>query len=187
MAEVGRPYIETFDERKFDEAIIYIAKHSEGDERFGAVKLNKILYFADFEAYRRLGEPITGATYYRLDQGPAPKQMLEARRRLIRKEAIRIEPRPYFTGVQHRIVALDEPTEGILRPEEVEILDEVIGELWHMTAREASELSHLEWGWLAAKPMEDIPYSSAWLSLEYIDEEDIEHSLALTEELGLGR
>ena len=30
------------------------------DERFGAVKLNKILYFADFEAYRRLGEPITG-------------------------------------------------------------------------------------------------------------------------------
>ena len=187
MAEVDCPFKEKFNERKFADAIIHIAKQSEEDERFGAVKLNKILYFADFAAYRRLGEPITGATYYRLDQGPAPKQMLEARRRLMANEAIRIDFRPYFTGVQYRIVALDGPTEGVLKLEEVEILNEVIKALWHMTAREASDLSHQEWGWKAAKPMEDIPYPSAWLDLEYLDEEDIERGLELARELGLGQ
>ena len=44
-----------FNEGKFRELILYVARRSEDDKYFGAVKLNKILYFSDFNAYRELG------------------------------------------------------------------------------------------------------------------------------------
>ena len=62
-----------FEPDKFRELIVYICKKSEGDPTFGAVKLNKILYYADFAAYRILGKPITGAQYQKLREGPAPQ------------------------------------------------------------------------------------------------------------------
>ena len=61
-----------FKEEKFGNLILYVAERSEHDDRFGAVKLNKIMYYADFTAYWKLGRPITGATYQRLDEGPLP-------------------------------------------------------------------------------------------------------------------
>src|SRR5215831_1677028 len=45
----------------------------------GTVKLNKILWFADLEYYRRTGHTITGATAYtKLPHGPVAKGILEA-------------------------------------------------------------------------------------------------------------
>src|ERR1035437_1475045 len=58
---------------KLRELVLYIATASEGDEPFGKVKLNKILFFADFEAYRRFVRSITGHEYQKLAQGPAPR------------------------------------------------------------------------------------------------------------------
>ncbi len=39
------------------------------------VKLNKLLYLADFEAYRTLGHPITGAVYERQEYGPVARPL----------------------------------------------------------------------------------------------------------------
>ena len=50
-------------ERKLRELVVLVANKSEGDPHFGAVKLNKILYYAEFQAFRILGSPIAGATY----------------------------------------------------------------------------------------------------------------------------
>lgn len=61
---------------KFRELILYVANMSRNDPDFGAVKLNKILYYADFRAYRELGRPISGAAYRKLSEGPAPRQLL---------------------------------------------------------------------------------------------------------------
>jgi hypothetical protein len=55
---------------------LLIATRSEGDEPFGAVKLNKLLFYADFFAYVKFGECITGQEYQKLAQGPAPRRML---------------------------------------------------------------------------------------------------------------
>jgi len=64
-----------FDRSRFKEVLLYIAQSSENDPRFGATKLNKILYFSDFKAFATLGDFITGATYQRLDRGPAPHEL----------------------------------------------------------------------------------------------------------------
>lgn len=53
--------------------MLYIAKRSLTDPYFGYVKLNKILFYADFVAYGELGKPITGATYIRNLYGPTPR------------------------------------------------------------------------------------------------------------------
>ena len=52
-----------FNEGKFKELVLYIASRCERDPTFGAVKLNKELFFSDFWAYAEFGEPITGAEY----------------------------------------------------------------------------------------------------------------------------
>jgi uncharacterized phage-associated protein len=164
-----------FEPRKFSELVLYVAHRSEDDPRFGAVKLNKILYYADFNTYRRLGHPITGAEYQKLNEGPAPREMLSMRRTMLDSQLISIEFRPYFNGVQQRIVALREPDTSVFLPGELEIVDETISALWNMSARQASDLSHTEIGWKAAQRGEAIPYQTAWLSSDPIPQEAEEY------------
>lgn len=153
-----------FSEHKFKELVLYIAQKSERDERFGAIKLNKILYYSDFYAYRLLGQPITAATYQKLGEGPAPRQMMPMRRVLEDAGEIRIEHRPYFNGVQQRIVALRDPNLRIFDPLEIQLVDEIIKFFWDMSARQVSDYSHEEIGWQIVEIGEDIPYQTAWLS-----------------------
>ena len=65
-----------FNQEKFTELIVYIAEQSKDDPFFGPVKLNKILYYADFRAYRELGHSITGASYRKLTEGSCPPPVL---------------------------------------------------------------------------------------------------------------
>src|SRR5207248_1072592 len=123
---------------KFRELVVYVAKKGENDPRLGVVKLNKILYFADFYAYRVLGESISGAEYQHLREGPAPRDFLMVRESLLEEGAIRLVEVPYFNRVQMRIVAQREVKPGVLSDEELRLVDEVMAELAHMTATEVT-------------------------------------------------
>lgn len=63
------------DDRKMKELIVYLTAKSEGDPRFSAEKLNKLLFYCDFTAHRQLGHSITGYSYQNLPSGPAPKAL----------------------------------------------------------------------------------------------------------------
>ena len=67
-----------FNSGKFKELVLYLSQASGEDEGFGMVKLNKLLYRSDFEAFRLLGSSITGATYERQDYGPVARELLIA-------------------------------------------------------------------------------------------------------------
>jgi hypothetical protein len=58
------------------EAALYVMTRCANAEAFGLVKLNKILWRADFKAYAARRVPVTGRQYQRLAQGPAPVEML---------------------------------------------------------------------------------------------------------------
>lgn len=175
-----------FETDKFRELIVYIAKQSADDPRFGAVKLNKILYYADFAAYRQLGQPITGATYRKLSEGPAPVQLVGARRELIDSGDAALEERPYFTGMQQRLVIADRrnPDLELFGPGELEIVDSVIDFFEGKTAREVSDFSHREPGWVIAIGREVIPYETAWLSSEPISQETEEEGIKFAQGIG---
>ena len=173
--------MDTFDETKFRELVMYISERSAADPRFGAVKLNKILYFSDFEAYRRLGRSITGATYRKLSEGPAPREMLPQRGVMLDSGDIAMEHRPYFAGVQQRVVPQRNVRTDVFTADELAVVDEAIEALWHMTAREASDFSHRELGWLVAADGDDIPYDTAWLSSEPVPQEVEEYAFEVAE------
>ena len=155
----------TFDRKKFRELILYIAERSDDDPRFGATKLNKILYFSDFKAFGLFGHPITGATYVRLDRGPVPTEILSVLREMETAGDIRRERRNYFNYIQKRIRSLRQSeVDEVLSVQERALVDSVLDELRQLNASEVSALSHLELGWQVAADREEIPYETAYIS-----------------------
>ena len=167
------------DDTKFRELVLYIARISEDDPRFASVKLNKILYYSDFEAYRRFGEPITGAVYKKLAEGPVPRDMPAQRSVMLDSGDIKIEHRHYFNEVQQRPIALRSPKTDLFSPRELEVVDEIVEAMWRMTTRDATDLSRRELGWLAANQGEVIPYETAWLSPGPLPQDAEEHAESL--------
>jgi hypothetical protein len=150
-------------DRKFEELILYIARESQEDRRCGATKLNKILFYADFLAYRKLGRPITGQKYQKLERGPAPKRVMPVIEELISGGACAWAERSYFGFPLKKLLALREPDVSVFSAEELDIARTIISELWELNATEVSDLSHRFVGWQAAEIGEEIPYETVFV------------------------
>ena len=173
MTDERHPRSFDFDAERFEELIVYIAQKCTDDPTFGAVKLNKILYYSDFDAYRHMRQPISGATYRKLQAGPAPKELQRSRDKLIEEGRLILENRPYFNRLQKRLALAPgaQANAELFTAREREIVDEVIQFFWGKSAREVSDYSHREPGWKFAEEFENIPYETAWLSGDPIDQE----------------
>jgi uncharacterized phage-associated protein len=155
-----------FDSRKFKELILYLADQSGEDPGFAMTKLNKLLYFCDFEAYRRTGRSITGARYQKLEWGPAAREFLPLHEELLREERARIERRRRGPYEQTVTVSTGAQTEHFSE-EEFAVISSVLTRLRPFDATGVSELSHDESpGWNAADEFEVIPYETARISTE---------------------
>src|SRR6266540_3373874 len=76
----------------------------------GAVKLNKILWFADLEYYRRTSRTITGATEYtKLQHGPVPKGILRALEALEAEDKIAKSTETYYGRPKTMFLAKTRP------------------------------------------------------------------------------
>lgn len=153
-----------YEEKKLAELMLYIALKCETHSLFGAVKLNKILFFSDFAAYARYGKAITGADYRRLELGPAPKRLVPVREKLEADKAAFLRTTPTYDGLeQKRLIALREPDLSLFSAAEIAIVDSVISDLCHQSANEVSDKSHEHPGWALAADGESIPYEAALL------------------------
>ena len=171
--------------QRFRELIIYISKKSVADHHFGAVKLNKILYYSDFRAFERFGLPLTGMRYIRLQQGPVPNALVPVRAELVREGAIAVEQRQ--TGrqghLQYRTVAKREPVMELFTADEIGIVDEVILELWDQNATQVSDASH-DIRWSTMQHKDPMPYELAYLSDLPISERENARTRELAHQLG---
>ena len=155
-----------YDERKFKELVLYLAQRLEGDQTFGAVKLNKLLYFADNIAYCHHGAPITGVEYFKMELGPGPRVMPSVRAHMENGGEIRVErkERAGFSQPQVRIVAQREPDLSVFSGVEVALIDRIVEFTKGATGAVLSEVSHMMMGWRIAKMGESIPYQAFFLS-----------------------
>jgi hypothetical protein len=152
---------------KLAELILYIAQQSENDRTFGKVKLIKLLAYADFEAYVRLGHSITGVRYQRLEHGPAPRDAPATLSTLEARGELRETRRMFGGWLQRRYVALRRPNVTVFDPAELEIVNEILFRFARAGSRAISEASHRDFvGWEMAGEHEDIPYRTALLSDE---------------------
>jgi Protein of unknown function (DUF4065) len=156
--------IEPNDE-KLRELILLIAEWSQADEKFGAIKLNKLLFHCDFSAFLTFNKPITGQEYFALPQGPAPKRLLPITKRMQTHQELAYQEVSYHGFQQKRPIALRAAKVSVFTPREMKLITQTIQKFWRMSASEISDQSHLFLGWKTAKEKETIPYSTALVSL----------------------
>ena len=84
-------------EEKVKELILLLSEMSEGDEYFGATKLNKLLFFADFLSYILHGKPISGYVYQARPEGPMLKDFYQIRDEMKQSRCSNCVPK--FRGV----------------------------------------------------------------------------------------
>lgn len=153
-----------FDSGRFKELVLYLTERSgeESDPRMSRVKLNKLLYRADFEAFRLLGKSITGATYIKGEHGPMAEQLPIAEEELGRAGYLHYrtdESGPYPRKVPVADEAADPEK---FSKEERKIIDRTLDELAPHGGRGASKWSHEESvGWRLTPQDEVIPYETS--------------------------
>jgi uncharacterized phage-associated protein len=154
-----------YEPEKFKELILYLCKRGVDEGlTIGSTKLNKLLFFADFRAFTKLGSPITGARYQKLEWGPAPRALLPVRRELLEEGSVSFRDLEDWNQV---LDPLREPDMSAFSAEERFIVDEVFEELRSLNATSASDYSHTRSpGWNAADEFEDIPYDTARIGMD---------------------
>lgn len=153
----------TYSEEKLIELMLYISEKSFEDQQFGKVKLAKLLFFSDFEAFTKFGSPITGASYCKMQHGPVPQQLFAVQRKMIDAGVAAMAQRKLGTVTQERMVPLRDPDLNRFTANEIALVDRMIDLLRKYNATEVSELSHLWMGWRCANINEVIPYETACL------------------------
>lgn len=144
--------------------ILYIAKRCESAKFFGAIKLNKILWKADFDSFVERGMPVTGREYRRQKLGPVLREMRPIQNDMLREGAIRIERRDFGDDIiEQRTIALDEPDLSLFDNVDISYVDRAIAHYWEMTGTETSDESHGA-AWKTRSNGDSMPYESAILS-----------------------
>ena len=174
-----------FNERKFVNALLYFAKHTNPDQ-LGSTKLNKLLYHADFLHFKRYGRPITGDRYVKMPYGPVPSTayavVSDASRSLsgevvktILDGKIRIRNVKIADKKQSRIEALVDPDLSVFSESELEVLEEVAKQYKNRSATRLSRDSHSpDAPWSKTQDFQTIEYelgldrSADSLSKEYV-------------------
>lgn len=158
-------YQPEFNEKRFGDLMLYLAHRCRDADYFGSTKLCKLLYYSDFTAFARTGQPITGADYIRQEHGPMPKDFYQQRNRLTDCSLAQMELRLVFSHEQDRLVPLVDESyfDGLFSQPELDAIEGALDMLKEMTAKEASEHSHGEVGWIIAKDGATIPYEAAYL------------------------
>lgn len=155
-----------FRPEKFRELMLYIARAQADDSTFGRVKLEKLLFYSDVEAFARFGEAITGADYKKDTYGPTAFQSREIKAELIRNEEAIERDTEAWGMAQVRLVPYRESDTSLFSTEELALVDEIINEHRGMSATEISKKSHRDMGWRIAKHDDLIPYESVFLAPE---------------------
>jgi hypothetical protein len=155
------------------ELILYIAARMEKDHHAGQgrIKLAKLLWLTDFEAYRRLGHSITDTRYVADEMGPSPVDELLAVRDLESTGGLEMEP-----GFERQKLprAQRPPRTEVFSAEELHLVDDVLTRYREWTGRQLVHLAHQHPGYKLVGMGEEVPYDSVFLPVEPPSEEAVE-------------
>jgi hypothetical protein len=155
-----------FNQRKFEELIVYIARRLGPEAALGRVKLAKLLMLSDFGAYQRLGEPITGATYEKWEHGHLPRQLVIAEKDLgdDGDGSITMETVDYYGKKLRHITARRDPDMSGFSEDEIGVIETTLRLYGYESAAYLRALSHREVGWELANDREPIPYATGLIA-----------------------
>lgn len=146
-----------FEFDKFLEMVHYIILKCQNNKDFGKTVLWKLLYFSDFNYYKKNFKAISNEEYRKIEHGPAPKHFDKAIEKLIKENKIecQVSKGKYE---KWKFKSLKEPQINFLQKEEIQTIDKVIQKLGCCKAKEISNLSHEDNPWKVSKNYELIDY-----------------------------
>ena len=124
-------------------------------QRFGAIRLNKAVWFSDVMAYRMWGCPITDSSYVKRKRGPVPKTILATLQDLQIRGLVRVDE-PEYEYDTRRFESLQPPQEDPFSDKEKDLGRYVLSVVLGHSATEVSEWSH-DMIWSLAQEGEEIP------------------------------
>ena len=149
---------------RLKQMILYIADQCASAERFGLIKLNKILWKSDFDSFAARGVPVTGRDYQRLELGPAPKEITPLYRDMLRDGLIRVETIDFGDDViEKRTIPLVQYDLSLFTEDDIRFVDAAITYYWMMTGTETSDDSHGT-AWKTHNNGDPLPYELARLA-----------------------
>ena len=132
-------------------------------DRMGATyqtKMNKVLFYIDFLAYREHGNAISGLAYSALNFGPVPQRWDRVYSAFddVLKELEVIQDQECVS-----LSAGEKPDMSVFSEWELQVIDSVCNKVGKMSSREISKMSHEEVAWKdhIGKP-ESIPFNEAF-------------------------
>ena len=160
---------------KFKQMVHYVCWKCTADpDKLGAIKLNKILWLADFAHYYQTGHPISGARYVRRQFGPVPSAIVPVVRELVQERSLAYSQVDFLGHDKAEYRALRAPNMDGFDSEELEQLDSVIDLVCDgHTARSISEATH-DHVWHAAADGEEIPYYTIFARPGKITDDELE-------------
>ena len=171
---------------RLGEAMLYVAERLADDPAGrGAVKLNKILWWADFESFRERGCSVTGAVYQKLAEGPAPVRLLPARDKLVESGAVEIVDRHIGARSPEKVLRVLRKPEPVFGDDDVRYLERALKRFHGMTGRECSDFSHhASAGWQTVKQGQIIPYETSIIDTRTPSEADLAWARSVAVEAG---
>lgn len=146
------------------ETVLYVSAACKDADRFGKVKLNKILWRADFQAFADRRMPVTGRTYQKLAAGPAPLEMPLVLAEMQAQGLLKLTRVEMADGyAEDRPTALAALSLRDFSQGDIDYVDESIQFYWTKSASNASDLSH-GIAWKSRKFLDPIPYEAVFLS-----------------------
>jgi transcriptional regulator with XRE-family HTH domain len=148
--------------QKFREVLIYILNKVGAKPHIGETVIYKLLYFIDFDYYEKYEEQLIGATYQKNKYGPTPLEFRKIVDQMMAKGEIMEIKDKYFAYPQRKYLPLRKPDTGILKGNEIEVINDVLDRLSDMNARQISDYSHNDVPWLTTEDGKVIEYETVF-------------------------
>jgi len=145
-----------YNQDKFFELTYLIIEEAEkNNEKMTETKLNKLLFYADFNHYFKFGKGITGSKYIKLQFGPVPNY-----------SQLKYSKNPYISFYKTdddktQIEIISKPTNWHLNEFEKKIIEAIYSYFKNSNAKKITDISHQESAWTNAVLFEEISYEHA--------------------------
>ncbi|MFC2169557.1 type II toxin-antitoxin system antitoxin SocA domain-containing protein [Acidobacteriota bacterium] len=146
---------------KFKEVLLYLLNKVGSRPNVGESVIYKLLYFIDFNYYKKFEEQMIGATYIKNTYGPTPKEFAKIVNKMTGKDIVQAKHQ-YFQYPQRKYIPLRKPDLSKLKADEVKMIDEVLDKLADMNAAQINEYSHGDVPWITTEDNEIIDYESVF-------------------------
>jgi len=150
------------DERLYKNAVLYFIKYCN-NQFLGRTKLNKLLYYLDFIAYRDWGKSVTGDIYIRQEFGPVPSHIDEVLAFLKADGSIdtQVVPQGGHERIKFELKNNSALDENVFSQQQKELLGNICNEFGSWSRAKIVSQTHLEAPWFFSRPLEIVDYKHA--------------------------